>query len=213
MLSGLQWGCARRGGPACARLVQGRALASGDANARSVVTSLDSVMLVRDRQSRGGVPGLCAFAAVLSIGGNRRGAALYLTVACATTAAWSAAVAIASLMGATRTLPELVLEMLRSATWIAFLYQLLGESVKQHGARCPRRARARPSAFILSVIVADIAGSLVESPLVDSYTIVWTPDRSDHWLDADREPARTTGQARSGGRASCSSARRLSPMI
>jgi len=84
----------------------------------------------RDRQFTWRRSCLCRLRGGLSIGGNRRGAALYLTVACATTAAWSAAVAIASLMGATRTLPELVLEMLRSATWIAFLYQLLGESVK-----------------------------------------------------------------------------------
>ena len=62
--------------------------------------------------------------------------------------------------------------MLRSAAWIAFLHKLLGESAKQHGARIPRRVTGATIAFILSVILADVADILVDSPIIASYTIV-----------------------------------------
>lgn len=112
------------------------------------------------------------FAGVLSLGGNRKGPALYLIVASATTAAWSAAVASFALAGEARSLPELILETLRSVTWIAFLYRLLLESAKQHEARIPRFVTYAAMLFFASIVVADMTFSLVQIPLIGNYTII-----------------------------------------
>ncbi|MBV8652068.1 MAG: PEP-CTERM system histidine kinase PrsK [Alphaproteobacteria bacterium] len=113
-----------------------------------------------------------AFAAVLWLSGNRQGPALYLIIACATTALWSGTVAGIALEDEARTLPDLVLETLRSVSWIAFLYRMLLESARQHGASIPRLIVVPVLLFFASLVAADVALINGGGPLIASYTII-----------------------------------------
>jgi putative PEP-CTERM system histidine kinase len=115
-----------------------------------------------------------AFAAVLALGGNRQGAALYLMAAAVATAAWSAAVAIAALAGSAPDLADLAFETIRSGTWIAFLYRLLLESGRRRGLPAFRYVLAPGIIFFGSIILADtlIGGGFVNDPLISGYAMI-----------------------------------------
>jgi len=112
------------------------------------------------------------FAAVLLIGRNQQGPGLYLVVACLTTAAWCAVVAAASFLGQSRSLPELLLELLRSAAWTAFLYRLLRESATQHGAQLPHLMVAIAGLLFASIATGDAIYQLTDNGLAAGYAII-----------------------------------------
>src|SRR5258708_13087215 len=87
------------------------------------------------------------FDAILTLGGNRQGPAVYLILASALTAAWAGAATIAALSGQARTLPELILETVRSAAWIAFLYRLLVQTAGTDPPPTPPLIPSLPALF------------------------------------------------------------------
>jgi len=113
-----------------------------------------------------------AFIAVLVFGGNRQGAALYLIVACVATAAWSGSLVVSASLGQLRSLSDLILETLRNAAWIAFLYRLLDESAKAHGTGIPRWLRLIVGAFLASIIAADALHSALPRLPTADYTMI-----------------------------------------
>src|SRR5258708_33263257 len=96
------------------------------------------------------------FDAILTLGGNRQGPAVYLILASALTAAWAGAATIAALSGQARTLPELILETIRSAAWIAFLYRLLVQTAGTETAPSRRLIQILAVVVFLSIIASHI---------------------------------------------------------
>jgi putative PEP-CTERM system histidine kinase len=136
-----------------------------------VVTASEADILVSIISHVGSLIAFAALTAVLVFGGNRSGAAAYLTIACATTAAWSGSVAISAYFDEIRTLPDLVLETLRNASWIAFLYRLLEATTKERGAGIPRWSRILATVFFVSMIVADALSERLEIAYLADYTM------------------------------------------
>jgi putative PEP-CTERM system histidine kinase len=115
-----------------------------------------------------------ALAAVLALGGNRQGAALYLIAAAIATAGWSAAVTITAFSGSPPSLIELAFETIRSGAWIAFLYRLLLESGRRRGLPPFRYVLGPGLLFFGSIILADalIDGGYDGNSLVTGYAMV-----------------------------------------
>ena len=114
-----------------------------------------------------------AFAAILVFGGNRRGPALYLIVACALTAIWSSAVVVAAASGRMGTFPELALETLRNAAWVLFLYQLLGQALKSQSSGIPRSLPVFAILFFFaSIILVDAAKGELAHPALVNFAMI-----------------------------------------
>src|SRR5690348_13396406 len=116
--------------------------------------------------------GFAGFAVVLLLGGNFRGTPLLIVAACVATAAWSGSVAFSAANGRAGSLLDLLLETLRSACWIAFLYRLLNETANPDGSVFSRRSRSLGALILLLLVAADVANNRIDNALIGSYATI-----------------------------------------